>query len=110
MCSGTRRDGLTTGIDDPGRCRSHPFRHTFRGVSDYKDSVLRDLEDRAASRKFEARHGDVPVASLGDDIIDDYPPGWLEARYWSEEEFRPDMETEYWQAMEDYRPAISGFY
>ena len=35
--------------------------------------------DRASSRKFEARHGHVPVDSLGEDVLDDYPDGWLEA-------------------------------
>lgn len=76
----------------------------------YKDSVLRDLRDTAASRKYEARHGDAWVASLPDDAPDDYPLGWLEARAELEDEFRPDMEEEYWGAMDDFRPEITDFY
>ena len=76
-------------------------------MSDYKDSVLRDLEDRAASRKFEARHGHVPVASLGDDIIDDYPGGWLEAKAWSEEDYWAELEDEYQSATADCGPTLA---
>ena len=75
----------------------------------HKDDVIRDLMDRASSRKFEARHGLASVDSLGEDILDDYPEGWLEARLELEAEFRPDMEAEYWQAMPDAAPAAWEF-
>ena len=73
----------------------------------YKDSVLQDLVDRASSRKFEARHGDVPVGALGEDAPDDYPPGWLEAKAWAEEEYWAELEAEYQSAMADCRPTLA---
>ena len=69
----------------------------FLGMSHQKDHAIRDLLDRASSRKFEATHGDVPVDSLREDVLDDYPAGWLEARQYVEED--------YWQAMREAAPA-----
>ena len=71
----------------------------MRGVD--KESVLQDLLDKVASRKFEERHGDIPIESLGEDIIDDYPPGWLEYRSWLEEEYGSVLREDYWEAMHE---------
>jgi len=73
----------------------------------YKDGVLQALVDRALSRKFEARHGDVPVDSLGEDAPDDYPLGWLEAKAWAEEEYLAELEAEYQSAMADCQPTLT---
>ncbi len=78
-------------------------------MSHQKDDAIRDLLNRASCRKFEARHGDAPVYSLGEDVLDDYPEGWLEARLFLEEEFRSEMEAEYRQAMREAAPAAWEF-
>lgn len=72
-----------------------------------KDRVLQDLLDRASSRKFDARHGHVPVESLGEEAPDDYPSGWLDAKVWAEEDYWVDLEGEYQSAMADCAPTLA---